>query len=134
MLKITELIAQAGGQYVQKASHCSLFVACEELDGAGNVMPDKRRNFVENAIEEGSDAQIILLTDLLSMLGITEEELDAIPLPEEASGTPDEHSDKRGRRKDAPKEEKPLAEEEIDSDELTVTVEAEADAPCEALV
>ena len=134
MLKITEMIAAAGGQYVQKASQCSLFVACEELDGAGNVMPDKRRSFVENAIETGSDAKIILLCDLLEMLGITEEELDAIPLPEEASGTPEEQSEKRSRRKDSPKEEKPIADEEIDGDELTVTVEAEAEASAEVLV
>ena len=134
MLKITELIAQAGGQYVQKASHCSLFVACEELDGAGNVMPDKRRNFVENAIEEGSDAQIILLTDLLSMLGITEEELDAIPLPEEASGTPDAPSEKRVRHKGAHQDELPVAEEEITSDEVTVTVTTEEEAFSKVLV
>ena len=89
MLKLTELIAANGGLYVQKASQCNLFAACEELDGAGNIMPDKRRNIVETAIEEGSSAKVILLPELLEILGITEDELASIPLPESASGTPD---------------------------------------------
>lgn len=89
MLKLTELIAAQGGMYVQKASQCTLFAACEEVDGAGNLMPDKRRNIVENAIEEGSSAKVILLPELLEILSITEDELASIPLPESASGTPD---------------------------------------------
>lgn len=89
MLKLTELIAANGGMYVQKASQCTLFAACEEIDGAGNLMPDKRRHVVENAIEAGSTAKVILLPDLLEILGITEEELASIPLPDNASGTPD---------------------------------------------
>lgn len=125
MLKITELIAEAGGRYVQKASQCSLFVACEEIDGAGNLMPDKRRTFVENAIEEGSEARIILLPELLAMLGITEDELNSLPLPEEASGTPDQPTEKRSRHKDERADGQPVTEETIVSDEVTLSVDAE---------
>ncbi|MBQ8288001.1 MAG: hypothetical protein IJX76_04420 [Clostridia bacterium] len=121
MLKITELIAAAGGRYVQKASQCSLFVACEEIDGAGNLMPDKRRSFVENAIEEGSEARIILLPDLLAMLGITEDELNELPFPEEASGTPDAPAEKRSRRRSSHKDAL-AADEAIATDDLTVSV------------
>lgn len=140
MLKITELITEAGGHYVQKASQCTLFVACEEIDGAGNLMPDKRRNVVENAIEEGSEARIILLPDLLAMLGITEEELNAVPLPEEASGSADAPASKRGRRRSAHKDGAPVADEAVATDELTVSVifegadePEEAEAPLEVL-
>lgn len=128
MLKITELIAEAGGKYVQKASQCTLFVACEEIDGAGNVMPDKRRSFVESAIEEGSEATIILLPQLLSMLHITEEELSELPLPEEASGTPSS-STNGGKKKSAPNtseaeiETDPVVDEVIPEEDFSVSVE-----------
>ena len=128
MLKITELIAEAGGRYVQKASQCSLFVACEEIDGAGNLMPDKRRSFVENAIEEGSEARIILLDDLLTMLGITEEELNDLPLPEEASGTPDTPAEKRGRRRSSKRADTVIPNDTA-ADELTVSVFSEENEP-----
>lgn len=88
MLRLTELIAAAGGVYVQKASQCTYFAVYEEIDGAGNVMPDKRKSFVEHAVEEGSNAVVTTFAELLEKLGITESELDALPLPDEASGTP----------------------------------------------
>lgn len=122
MLKLTELITEAGGHYVQKASQCSLFVACEEIDGAGNLMPDKRRNVVEAAIEEGSEARIILLPDLLAMLGISEEELNAVPLPEEASGAVESSTQKHSRRRSSHKEEHPVADETLSGDEVSVSV------------
>lgn len=128
MLKITELIAEAGGKYVQKASQCTLFVACEEIDGAGNVMPDKRRSFVENAIEEGSEARIILLPQLLSMLNITEEELNELPLPDEASGTPATPS-RQSKKKSAHDQgeaddtAEPIVDEVIPEEDFTVVVE-----------
>ncbi len=134
MLKLTELITQNGGHYVQKASQCNLFVACEELDGAGNIMPDKRRTFVENAIKEGSEAKIILFPELLALLHITEEELAELPMPEEASGTPDtpdapSESRSRRRRRSGRRshgDDQPVAEETIRGDELSVTVMEEA--------
>lgn len=133
MLKITELITAAGGRYVQKASQCSLFVACEEIDGAGNVMPDKRRSFVENAIEEGSEARIILLPELLSMLNVTEEELNELPLPEEASGTPENRPEKRGKKPTGASETaEPVADVGISADELTL-VSAEDEIADETL-
>jgi DNA polymerase III epsilon subunit-like protein len=124
MLKITELIAANGGKYVQKASQCSLFVACEEIDGTGNVMPDKRRSFVENAIEEGNPVRVILLPELLAMLGTTEEELNALPLPEDASGTPAAPSQQKKKKTgNSSEESKPIADEVISEDELTVEVD-----------
>lgn len=124
MLKITELITANGGKYVQKASQCSLFVACEEMDGMGNVMPDKRRSFVENAIEEGSPVRVIMLPELLTMLGTTEEELNALPLPEDASGTPATPSQQKKKKSaNASEESKPIADEVISEDEVTVEVE-----------
>jgi DNA polymerase III epsilon subunit-like protein len=125
MLKISELITDAGGKYVQKASQCSLFVACEEYDGAGNLMPDKRRTFVENAIEEGSEARIILFDELLSMLNITEDELNSLPLPEDASGTPaNAHHGKKGSHS-CKAEQSPVMDEVIVSDEVTVIAETD---------
>ncbi len=124
MLRITELITAIGGKYVQKASQCSLFVACEEIDGTGNVMPDKRRSFVENAIEEGNHVRVIMLPELLAMIGTTEEELNSLPLPEDASGTPATPSQQKKKQSvNASEESTPIAEEVISEDELTLEVE-----------
>lgn len=121
MLKLSELIAAKGGIYVQKASQCTLFAACEEIDGAGNVMPDKRRNIVEAAIEEGSDVKIILLPELLEILEISINELSDLPLPECASGTV-EVAGSVAAANDSIVSDEETAEEDQDS-EMTVAAE-----------
>jgi hypothetical protein len=88
-------------------------------------MPDKRRTFVENAIEEGSEARIILFDELLSMLNITEDELNSLPLPEDASGTPaNAHHGKKGSHS-CKAEQSPVMDEVIVSDEVTVIAETD---------
>jgi hypothetical protein len=124
MLRITELITEAGAKYVQKSSQCSLFVACEEFDGLGNLMPDKRRAFVENSISEGNSVRIIQFAELLAMIGTTEEELDLLPLPEDASGTPASgNTHKKSQPASDKKENICLANDVIGEDEVSVMIE-----------
>jgi len=74
MLKIVQMICDCGGEYVKKASVADIFVS---YDGAERECT--KQKFVEQAIANGANIQIIAFKVFLSMLGLTEEELNALP-------------------------------------------------------
>ena len=82
MLKIVQLIANAGGTYVKKGSLADIFVKQPNivLDNEGNPRSCTKHKYVIEAIEnEGKNIEIIEFNDLLSILNITKEELDNMP-------------------------------------------------------
>lgn len=82
MLKIVQLITNAGGIYVKKGSLADIFVKQpnDTLDENGNLKFCTKYHHVIEAIEnEGKQIEILEFDDFLSKLHITKEELDSLP-------------------------------------------------------
>lgn len=82
MLKIVQMITNAGGIYVKKGSLADIFVKQPNdiLDENGNLRFCTKYNHVMEAIEnEGKNIEILEFDDFLSNLYITKEELDSLP-------------------------------------------------------
>lgn len=82
MLKLVQLITNAGGTYVKKGTLADIFVKQPNLvlDNEGNPRSCTKHKYVIEAIEnEGKNIEIIEFNDLLSILNITKEELDNMP-------------------------------------------------------
>lgn len=82
MLKLVQLITDAGGLYVKKGSTADIFVKNyeENFDEEGNPKPCTRYNNVMNAIEqEGKKIAIFEFDDFLAMFNLDREKLDAMP-------------------------------------------------------
>ena len=82
MLKIVQMITNAGGIYVKKGSLADIFVKQpnDTLDENGNLRFCTKYNHVMEAIEnEDKKIEILEFDDFLSKLHITKEELDSLP-------------------------------------------------------
>lgn len=85
MLAIIQKITDCGGKYNLKASQNDIFVSYDLYDGENNLLPCSRRKYVDEAISQGKAIQIISFSELLNMLGTTEDELAKTPFPEESA-------------------------------------------------
>ena len=81
MLNIIQLIVNEGGEYVLKGSLSNIFVRYDELTEDGSLRKCSRLNYVTKAIEEGSQIEIMQFDDFLEIFGLTEKDLDEMPLP-----------------------------------------------------
>lgn len=81
ILNFAKLIADQGGIIVGKATTADIFVKYDLFFEDGTLRKDSRLNYVNEAINKGSNIKIIKLDDLLDMLGLTEEELEKLPMP-----------------------------------------------------
>jgi len=82
MLKLIQMIADAGGTYVKKASLADIFVKNfeESFDEEGNSKPCTRYNNVMRAIEQdGKEIEVLEFDDFLAMFNLDREKLDGIP-------------------------------------------------------
>lgn len=82
MLKLIQMIADAGGTYVKKASLADIFVKNfeESFDEEGNLKPCTRYNNVMRAIEQdGKEIEILEFDDFLAMFNLDREKLDEMP-------------------------------------------------------
>ena len=82
MLKIIQMITNAGGTYVKKGSLSNIFVKQPNpvFDEAGNARDCNKYKYVMEAIEtEGKEIKIMEFDEFLSMLGLSNEELDMLP-------------------------------------------------------
>ena len=68
-----------------RASDNDMFVTCSCKDEEGNERYCSRLKHVNEAIEKGKTIQIITFVELLTILGVTEEELSSMSFPEESS-------------------------------------------------
>lgn len=85
MLSLVQLLTNHNATYKMRASDNDIFVICSCKDEEGNERYCSRLKHVNEAIEEGKTIQIITFEELLSILGVTEEDLSSMPFPEESS-------------------------------------------------
>lgn len=81
MMNIVQLVKNNGGEYVLKASNADMFVTYQSFKDDGSLWFCTREGYVDKAIEEGKMIQKISFNDFLYLLGITEQELENLPLP-----------------------------------------------------
>lgn len=80
MLNIVQLLCNRGATYILKASSADVFVGYDVIDEEGNIKPCSKKRYVEEANEHGSKIEIISFEEFMSILGITEEELNKMPM------------------------------------------------------
>lgn len=77
MVRLVQMITDAGGQYVLKASIGDLFATFDLTDENGEVRRCSRSEYVKEAIENGANIEVMTLDSLLALLGTTREELES---------------------------------------------------------
>ena len=66
-------------EYVLMASKADIFATVDVKDEYGNSRRCSRGDYVRAEIESGREIEVITLEDLLSLLGTSREELEAMP-------------------------------------------------------
>ena len=79
MLILVGMIKAAGGEYVLKASTTDIFVTVDVKNEDGTFRRCSRGEYVKAEIEDGRDIEIINFDDLLALLCISQEKLEAMP-------------------------------------------------------
>ena len=77
MIRLVQMIADAGGEYVLRASDSNLFATYDTVDEDGEIRRCSRLEYVKEAIENGADIEVMTLDTFLTMLGTTEKELES---------------------------------------------------------
>lgn len=80
MFNIVQLLVNKGAKYVTKASECNLFVECEMYSETGNSRSCVRTKYVKETIGNGKNIKIINFNELMSLLEITEDKLNLMPM------------------------------------------------------
>lgn len=81
MMNLVQIIKNEGGTYVLKGSESDIFVTYEAYHEDGTPRFCSRLKYVDIAIGEGKPIKKVTLDEFLSILGITNDELEAMPLP-----------------------------------------------------
>lgn len=81
MMNIVQIIKNEGGEYVLKGSETDIFVTFTSFHKDGSPWICKREKYIDTAISEGKMIKKISFDEFLTMLGITNEELESMPLP-----------------------------------------------------
>lgn len=80
MLNIVQLLCNYGATYVMKASLADVFVKYDILFEDGTFKPCSKLKYVTEACNNGSKIEIISFESFMDMLGITEKQLDEMPM------------------------------------------------------
>ena len=80
MLNLIQLIVDEGGSVILKASLSDVFMQYEVHNEDGSLREDSKLKYVLEANQNGANIEIIDIKELLGRLGITEEELDEMPI------------------------------------------------------
>lgn len=81
MMNIVQIIKNEGGEYVLKGSESDIFVTYASFHDDGTPWLCNREKYVDIAISEGKNIKKISFDEFLNMLGMTNEELESLPLP-----------------------------------------------------
>lgn len=81
MMNLVQIIKNEGGEYVLKGSESDIFVYYHSLRKDGTPRNCNREKYVDLAISEGKLIQKISLDEFLSLLGLTNKQLESMPLP-----------------------------------------------------
>lgn len=80
MLNIVQILCNKGATYIRKASLCDIFVTYEIFNEDGSLKECTKTKYAKEAIENGSNIKIVSFNEFVEMIGLTEEELDALPM------------------------------------------------------
>lgn len=80
MFNIVQILCNLGAEYVLKASTADVFVKYESYFEDGTLNDCSKSRFVKEAIENGANIKVVDLNEFFSMIGITEEELNNLPM------------------------------------------------------
>ena len=81
MMNLVQIIKNEGGEYVLKGSEADIFVTYASFHDDGTPWLCNREKYVDIALAEGKQIQKMTFDEFLSMLGMTNEELESLPLP-----------------------------------------------------
>lgn len=80
MLNIVQILCNKGAIYVRKASLCDVFVTYKILNEDGTERICSKSKIVNKAVEEGANIKIVSFDEFVEMLGLTEQQLDELPM------------------------------------------------------
>ena len=80
-MNIVQIIKNEGGEYVLKGSEADIFVTYVSYLEDGTPRVYNKEKYVDIALSEGKKIKKISFDDFLKMLGMTNEELEDLPLP-----------------------------------------------------
>lgn len=81
MMNLVQIITNEGGKYVLKGSEANIYVKFDTFREDGTPYNCSRFEYVLKANGEGANIEIISIDEFLNRLHITNEELEAMPLP-----------------------------------------------------
>ena len=81
MMNIVQIIKNEGGEYVLKGSEADIFVTYVSYHEDGMPWQCNREKHVDIALSEGKTIKKVSFDEFLNMLGMTNEELENLPLP-----------------------------------------------------
>ncbi len=81
MMNLVQIIKNEGGEYVLKGSEADIFVTYASFHEDGTPWLCNREKYVDIALAEGKQIQKMTFDEFLSMLEMTNEELESLPLP-----------------------------------------------------
>lgn len=81
MMNLVQIIKNEGGEYVLNGREIDIFVTYASFHEDGTPCLCNREKYVDIALAEGKQIQKMTFDEFLSMLGITNEELESLPLP-----------------------------------------------------
>ena len=81
MMNLVKIIKNEGGEYVLKGSEADIFVTYESFHEDGTLWTCNREKCVDIALFEGKQIKKISFDEFLDMLGMTNEELENLPIP-----------------------------------------------------
>ena len=81
MLNIVQILCDLGATYVLKATLANIFVVYPTYNEKGELNKCARLASVNEANQNGANIKVITFSEFLEMIGITESELDEMPLP-----------------------------------------------------
>ena len=81
MMNLVQIIVNEGGTYVLKGSESDIFVTYVSYKEDGTPWFCNREKYVDSAIAEGKQIEKMSLDEFLLMINLTQEQLEAMPLP-----------------------------------------------------
>ena len=79
MMILAGMIKAAGGEYVLKASTADIFATVDVKNEDGTLRRCSRGDYVKAEIESGKEIEVITFDELLTLLGTSRDELEAMP-------------------------------------------------------
>ena len=81
MMNLVQIITNEGGTYILKGSECDIYVKFDTFREDGTPYRCTRLEYALKANEDGASIEIISFDEFLNRLHITNDELEAMPLP-----------------------------------------------------